>query len=204
MNGILVAMLTCLKGTHSGYNRDLHEDKVTLVNGLNLAHDTIEVLGRVLNTVIVNKDRMNELVDGNFAAATELANYLVRDHDVPFRQCHRIVGYVVSELVRAKASFRDLKLTQKLMADKEIQMSEQDLLKVLGTKDVVERQTSEGGCAPQEVKRMMGLLYAEVTTNRNWLEETTQRLREAKATTFAIAADLAKGHGFDQALARLG
>ena len=56
---------------------------------------------------------MAELATKNFSAATEVANYLVRDHNVPFREAHHIVGSLVGKLYRAGKNFDDLNEKQK-------------------------------------------------------------------------------------------
>ena len=106
MYGILMSMLTMLKGLPSGYNRDYHEDKVNLVDALTLTSDTLRVMNSVMKTLTVNKARLAELAEKNFASATELANYLVREHNVPFRLCHRVAGYVVGQLVEEGKNFK--------------------------------------------------------------------------------------------------
>ena len=101
------------------------EDKETLVEALNLAHDTIDVMQGVMETLTIKEERLKELASENFATATELANYLVREHDIPFRLCHRIVGYVVGELVLEGKNFNDKERTKELLAEKEIYISDE-------------------------------------------------------------------------------
>jgi argininosuccinate lyase len=80
-------------GLPSGYNRDFHEDKEILVETLNLLNKAVQVIPSLITTTTINVKRMEELAGGNFANATELANYLVAKHNVPFREAHDIVGY---------------------------------------------------------------------------------------------------------------
>jgi argininosuccinate lyase len=79
-------------GLPSGYNRDFHEDKELLVATMELMNKAVQVVPPLINSTTINLKRMEELSWGNFANATELANYLVAKHDVPFRRAHDIVG----------------------------------------------------------------------------------------------------------------
>jgi argininosuccinate lyase len=107
INGLMVAGFTMMKGLPSGYNRDFHEDKEILVESLTIINKAIEVIPPLIKSTTINTERMNELAFENFANATELANYLVSKHNVPFREAHHIVGSLVGDLYRAKDNFKN-------------------------------------------------------------------------------------------------
>ena len=96
--GDLLNLLTNLKGLPLGYNRDLQEDKPPLWNAFDVVQSCLGILPGLLETIRFKTDRMSELCDANFATATELANYLAREHGIAFRECHEIVGGVVGDL----------------------------------------------------------------------------------------------------------
>lgn len=200
MFGILMSMLTMLKGLPSGYNRDYHEDKVNLVDGLTLAIDTMRVMNGVLRTLKINKTRMAELAEQNFASATELANYLVREHDVPFRQCHRIVGYVVGQLVEEGKNFTDTQRTCELLADKDIHIELTSLRKLLNPADVVKTYTCMGGTAPSEVQRMLHTMHEELTMNQSRIQQAQQLLMTRHQQTMAIADKIIQGESIRSAV----
>ena len=73
------------------------------------------LLPELLKTADFRAERMAELANANFATATELANYLVKEHRISFRECHEIVGWLVGELVQQEKTFADWELTQGLL-----------------------------------------------------------------------------------------
>ncbi|MFT4551773.1 MAG: argininosuccinate lyase [Chlamydiales bacterium] len=200
MYGILMAMLTTIKGLPSGYNRDYHEDKTTLVEALALANETLQVIQCVIETIKINKDRTKELVNQNFAAATELANYLVRDHNIPFRLCHRIVGYVVGELVEEGKNFTDYKRTQELLADKDIVINEADLDRVLNPEQVIEKYNSLGGTSPVEVERMIEAMYSELSDQSHHIADIDNRIDTARNETAEIVRLVLDGGSLKEAV----
>lgn len=94
-----------MKGLPSGYNRDFHEHKELLVASLELALRATEVVPPLIHTTTINTERLKEIAPANFANATELANYLVLKHKMPFRHAHDVVGTLVGKLSRAGKNF---------------------------------------------------------------------------------------------------
>ncbi len=203
MYGILMAMLTTLKALPSGYNRDYHEDKETMVEALNLAKNTLTLMAGVMETLKIKKERMKSLVLENYSAATELANYLVVVHNIPFRQCHRIVGYVVGELVEEGKTFEDKARTKQLFAEKDIAISDKDLDDYTNPKRIVERTTSLGGVAPKEVDRMIGDMNQKLKQYRNRIEKKESELANAKKETAQIIESILSGKTVKESVSKI-
>ena len=193
MYGILMAMLTTMKALPSGYNRDYHEDKTTLVDSLTLSKDSIEVIRGVIETLQIDLQRMSSLVEENFATATELANYLVRKHDIPFRQCHRIVGHVVGELAAQRKNFKDKLTTMELLKSQGISISDGDFENTLDPEKVVENQNSRGGTSPGEVTRMIRAMQKELDSAQAVLSARITIEHEAHEKTRAVTQDILEG-----------
>ena len=113
---------------------------------------------------------MAELATKNFSAATEVANYLVRDHNVPFRQAHHIVGSLVGKLYRAGKNFDDFETCKQHMVESNIKISDQDLKNALDPKHVMMAYKSQGGTAPEATKQVLDKL----TTTLNRLRSETE------------------------------
>jgi argininosuccinate lyase len=193
MYGILMAMLTTMKALPSGYNRDYHEDKTTLVDSLRLSKDSIEVVRGVIETLQIDSQRMRSLVEDNFATATELANYLVRKHNIPFRQCHRIVGYVVGELAARGKNFKDKETTKQLLKSQGISISDADFEHTLDPEKVVENQNSRGGTSSSEVARMIQAMEKELDSAQAVLSARMAFEHEAQEKTRTVAEEILKG-----------
>ncbi|MCD6361191.1 MAG: argininosuccinate lyase [Armatimonadetes bacterium] len=97
--GRLMELLMLLKALPSGYNRDYQNDKPPAWDACRHTLATLEVLAGMMRTVTLNTGRMAELAGAEFAGATELANFLVRERNMPFRDCHELVGSLVRTLV---------------------------------------------------------------------------------------------------------
>ena len=105
--GALLDLLTNLKGLPMGYNRDFQEDKPPLWEAFDIVKACLGLLPELLKTTDFKTERMAELANANFATATELANYLTKAHQLSFRECHEIVGWLVGELVQQEKTFSD-------------------------------------------------------------------------------------------------
>jgi len=153
--GALVDLLSNLKSLPLGYNRDLQEDKPPLWRSFDTVTACLKILPKMSQTLTFNTDRMAQLCQANFSTATELANYLVQEKGIPFRQCHDIVGNVVGQLVKSNQTFDNLDRTASLLAEMSIEISISDLASILAPREALLRNKSSGGTSPKEVKAMI-------------------------------------------------
>lgn len=153
--GALMDLLTNLKGLPLGYNRDFQEDKPPLWEAFDIVKACLGILPQLLKTTKFNTQRMAALVNANFATATELANYLVKEHQISFRESHEIVGWLVGELHKQDNTFKDLELTQNLLKQKDIDLTISKLNQILDAKLTIQNNQSLGGTSPAEVSRMV-------------------------------------------------
>ena len=153
--GALMDMLTNLKGLPLGYNRDFQEDKPPLWEAFDIVKACLGILPQLLKTTKFNTQRMADLVNANFATATELANYLVKEHQISFRESHEIVGWIVGELVKQEKTFLDWQLTQSLLKEKDINLPISELKQILDAELAIRNNQSLGGTSPAEVSRMI-------------------------------------------------
>ena len=160
--GELLDVLTNLKGLPLGYNRDLQEDKPPLWNAFDIVQSCLGILPGLLETTRFNTDRMAELCNANFAAATELANYLVREQGIAFRESHEIVGGIIGNLVEKGATFDDLEETRKLLQFRGVNLSTPQLQGILDSNLLLRGNLSLGGTSPAEVRRMTSEFDAEL------------------------------------------
>ncbi|MCP5048629.1 MAG: argininosuccinate lyase, partial [bacterium] len=191
--GLLVQMLTTLKAIPTGYNRDLQEDKPPLWQAAGLLTSTLSTLEGIISTMTVNKERMRELADKNFSTATELADFLVRTQNRPFRECHRIVGELVGSLIDGGHTLTDTAEVKKILDKMDVHASEEDLHKVLDSKEAVEGHRSIGGTAPEEVRRMIAKYTQETEEQEKGLLNRKAAIDKAYEKTASIIADIIGG-----------
>ncbi len=186
--GSLVQALVTMKALPSGYNRDLQEDKPPAWAAFDCLFPTLMVLEALVRTMKLKTGRMAELVRANFATATELANFLVRDRGLPFRTCHEIVGSVVGTLAREGKTFDDLDRTRELLAGHGQEMSADDLAALLDPKACMARQQSEGSTGPEQVRRQVARLRAAKEKAEEWVLTAARARDSAHAMTAAAVA----------------
>jgi len=95
VNGNMQALITNLKGLPLTYNRDLQEDKVYLFDSIKQVRQGLLGMLEILNHIHFNEERLLENLSRAFALATDVADYLVREKNIPFRDAHRVAGSAV-------------------------------------------------------------------------------------------------------------
>ncbi|MCR9143262.1 MAG: argininosuccinate lyase [bacterium] len=108
VQGNLVNLLTNIKSLPLTYNRDLQEDRFALLDSYAQTGMAIEALTAMMAGVVFHGERMRASLDRGFAQATDLADALVSERDVPFREAHHLVGALVRECVDAGTTLRKI------------------------------------------------------------------------------------------------
>ena len=189
----LVDLLTNLKGLPMGYNRDLQEDKPPLWEAFDVVLGCLGVLPGLLETIEFKTERMTELANANFATATELANYLVQEHELAFRECHEIVGGVVGELVKLNRTFQDRQETQRLLQLRGVELPMSTLQSILEPKLAIHNTQSLGGTSPSEVKRMTDEFEGKLDEINAKIERREDGIQRAHQRTLQIVAEVLAG-----------
>ena len=184
--GALLDLLTNLKGLPMGYNRDFQEDKPPLWEAFDIVKACLGILPELLKTTDFKTERMAELTNANYATATELANYLVKEHKISFRECHEIVGWLVGELVNREKTFSDWELTQELLRKKEIDISIPQLQQVLDPQSAIQNNQSLGGTSPAEVHRMIENFKAQQNEIVSYIHTCQSQIEDAHRETLWI------------------
>ena len=105
--GHLAGLLATLKGLPLAYAKDLQEDKEPLFDAVDTVMLTLVALDGLLATARFDTDRMAEAASSPYAAATDLAEWLVV-HRMPFREAHATVGDLVRRSLAGEGSLADL------------------------------------------------------------------------------------------------
>jgi argininosuccinate lyase len=150
--GNLTALLTMLKGLPLTYSKDMQEDKEPVFDtdatiALCLAAMTGMVAGMTANTA-----RMHAAAGAGFATATDLADWLVRTLDLPFREAHHITGRIVARAEALGVELADLPLGEFQAINARITTTVLDVLTVDAS---VASRRCFGGTAPDQVAAMV-------------------------------------------------
>ncbi len=140
--GHLTGLLTTLKGLPLAYNKDLQEDKEPLFDACDTVRLTLLALDGMVSTLKLRTDRMAEAADSPYAAAVDLAEFLVAG-GTPFREAHAVVGALVRTALTDEGSLVDL-----VAADERLGP---EAAALLAPGVAVRRRTTPGGAGPEPV-----------------------------------------------------
>ena len=148
--GALTALLIVMKGLPLAYSKDMQEDKEGAFDSLDNLALCVAAIAGMTRDMRVNRDRMKSAAGAGYATATDLADWLVRRLNMPFREAHHVTGRVV-----ALAESRGVGLEALTLADLqgvEPRIAE-EVFAVLGVENSVASRTSYGGAAPENVRK---------------------------------------------------
>ncbi|WP_423793162.1 argininosuccinate lyase [Methanocaldococcus indicus] len=178
LNGNLISALTILKALPNTYNRDLQEISPILWDSINIVRDTIKMVNGMLKTIKVNKDRMLELANANYSTATELADTLVRELDIPFRKAHGIVGEAVRKSLEKK---RDLEeVVVEVLEKYNLKIDKEKIKKALNPYENVKMRKVIGGPSPEEVEKRIKIFSERVNNYDDIIKNKLEKINEVK------------------------
>ncbi len=147
--GALTGLLVVMKGLPLAYSKDMQEDKEGVFDALQTLSLCLAAMTGMVEDLAPDTRRMEAAAGAGFATATDLADWLVRELGMPFRDAHHVTGRLV-----ALAAARNLGLEQLSLED--LQGIEprltQAVFEVLGVGNSVASRTSYGGTAPDNVR----------------------------------------------------
>jgi argininosuccinate lyase len=115
VNGNLVSLLTVMKGLPLAYNKDMQEDKEGVFDSVRTALLSLQVLNEMMADMTVNVDKMEAACMIGHLSATDLADYLVKEQGLPFRDAYHITGNAVN-----LAEEKGLDISELSLEDKEV------------------------------------------------------------------------------------
>jgi argininosuccinate lyase len=146
--GDLNALLIVMKGLPLTYSKDMQDDKEPVFEAADTLELSLAAMTGMISDLTVNAPRMKESAGAGFTTATDIADWLVRVADVPFRQAHHITGQIVRLAETQGVGLDQLPLTDLQAIDRRITA---DVFTVLGVEESAASRTSFGGTAPTNV-----------------------------------------------------
>lgn len=140
--GNLTALLTMLKGLPLAYNRDLQEDKEPVFDSFDQVRLGLGALAGLMATLEFDTDAMAKSADSPFAAATDLAEFLVAN-GTPFRDAHAVVGGLVRDALAGNGNLAELVASHASLGPVAAQLLEPGVS--------VSKRTTHGGAGPTAV-----------------------------------------------------
>jgi argininosuccinate lyase len=150
--GSLVSLMATMKGLPLAYSKDMQDDKEPVFEARDLLILSLEALAGMVETVDFVPDRMLAAAAQGFSTATDLADWLVREANIPFREAHHITGRAVKAAEDRGCELSDLPLgTLREIAD----CIDARVYDVLSVQASVRSRTSYGGTAPARVREQI-------------------------------------------------
>jgi argininosuccinate lyase len=147
--GCMTALVMTMKGLPLAYSKDMQDDKPPVFEAHDLLALSIAAMTGMIETIGFRTERMRAAAEAGFSTATDLADWLVRVADVPFREAHHITGRVVKLAEERGAALSDLPLEALQAIDARIDARLYDALSVDAS---VASRRSYGGTAPDQVR----------------------------------------------------
>ncbi|GLI98094.1 argininosuccinate lyase [Sphingobium sp. BS19] len=147
--GCMTALVITMKGLPLAYSKDMQDDKPPVFEAHDLLGLSIAAMTGMIETVTFRTDRMRGLAESGYATATDLADWLVREANVPFREAHHITGRAVKLAEDRGVQLADLPLAD--LQDIDARITD-GLYAVLTVDASVASRRSHGGTAPDQVR----------------------------------------------------
>ena len=150
--GNLFTMLTILKGLPLSYFKDLQDDKEIIFKSFDNLSVCLRIFDEILKNISPNKKKMMELASSGYITATDLADYLVINYSIPFREAYQKTARIVNLAEKEKKRLDELTLEELKMIEPKLT---KDVLKVFDLKSSIKSKKSYGGTSFVNIKKMI-------------------------------------------------
>ncbi len=147
--GALTALLVVMKGLPLAYSKDMQEDKEATFDALETLSLCLAAMTGMVGDFEPDLVCMKAAAGAGYATATDLADWLVRELGLPFRDAHHVTGRLVAKAAEKNVGLEDLSLAEMQAIEPRIG---EEIFAVLGVENSVKSRTSYGGTAPENVK----------------------------------------------------
>jgi argininosuccinate lyase len=148
--GCMTSLMVTMKGLPLAYSKDMQDDKPPVFEANDLLALSIAAMTGMIETLTFRTDRMLALAKSGYSTATDLADWLVREAGLPFREAHHVTGRAVKLAEERGLPLDALPLGDLTSIDARIN---DGVFSVLSAEASVASRTSHGGTAPSEVRK---------------------------------------------------
>ncbi|GHA26072.1 argininosuccinate lyase [Devosia pacifica] len=146
--GALNSLLVVMKGLPLAYSKDMQEDKEVAFDALDAFSLSLAAMTGMVSDLSVDRERMRAAAGAGFSTATDIADWLVREADIPFRDAHHITGRIVAAAEAKGCGLEGLTIEDLKAVDDRL---DSRIHKVVTVEHSVAARTSYGGTAPENV-----------------------------------------------------
>jgi argininosuccinate lyase len=159
ITGCLVSLIVTMKGLPLAYSKDMQDDKAPVFEAHDLLALSLAAMTGMVASATFRTDRMRAVAQAGYSTATDLADWLVREAGVPFREAHHITGRAVKLAEESGCRLDELPLDLLQSVDARIGPGVFDVLSVDAS---VASRTSFGGTAPANVRAAIAAAREEL------------------------------------------
>lgn len=152
ITGSLVGLLMVMKGLPLAYSKDMQEDKEQVFDASDSLMLALAAMTGMISDMEPNVASLETAAASGFSTATDLADWLVRDLGMPFREAHHITGALVAKAEEKGCDLPDLSLADMKIVNERINA---DVFNFLGVQNSVASRQSYGGTAPKQVRKQI-------------------------------------------------
>ncbi len=149
--GAFTQLLIVMKGLPLAYSKDMQEDKVPVFTALDTLSLMLTVMAGMVRDMEPNVQAMRKAAGAGYSTATDLADWLVRELDLPFREAHHVTGEIVAYAEEHGLPLARVPLDAMQRIEPRIT---KDVFSVLSVANSVKSRKSHGGTAPSNVRKM--------------------------------------------------
>ena len=150
--GALTALTIVMKGLPLAYSKDMQEDKEPVFDAFDALELGLAAMAGMVADMTPNKDRLANAAGAAFSTATDLADWLVMNLNMPFRDAHHVTGTIVAMAEKQDLTLDALSLEDMQSVEAGITA---DIFNVLTPLASASSRTSYGGTAPQNVRQQV-------------------------------------------------
>ena len=148
ITGSLISLLMVMKGLPLAYSKDMQEDKEPVFDAASSILICLKAMNGMVEDLTFNKDKMAQAAGRGFSTATDLADWLVKELNMPFRQAHHVTGTLVKLAEDKSCDLHELSLEEMRNVEPGIT---KDIFNVLSVENSVNSRISFGGTSPSNV-----------------------------------------------------
>ncbi len=147
--GSTISLLTTMKGLTLTYSKDMQEDKEPVFDAIETSSLCLRAISGMIADMKINKSNMLKMAGSGYSTATDLADWLVKNLKMPFRDAHHVTGTIVKIAENKGVDLHELKLAEMQKVEKRITNK---IFEVLSVENSVASRTSLGGTSQIMVK----------------------------------------------------
>ena len=190
-HGYMVSLMGIQKGGLSGYNRDTQVTKYLIMDLIRECQPATTIMRGVFESLQVCQDRLRSLCEVGFMNAVDVADWLAREHKIPFRTCYQVMGSAVSRVRESGGEQITHQALQEALDEAQVPISiaPEDLARLNDPKQLINERQHIGSPAPNRVQEQVEHLGEVLVHNHRPALQVMDRVQQARAQCAQRIAD---------------